>query len=57
VITTGSLDEPWRYPPTYHLGVENSLPWLNIIDDLPRTECKDSPSLIEAYKSVGEEVP
>ncbi|MGI9352315.1 MAG: GFA family protein [Rhizobiaceae bacterium] len=57
VITTGSLDEPWRFPPTYHLGIESSLPWLNVIDDLPRTECKDSPSLVEAYKSVGQEVP
>jgi adenylate cyclase len=57
VITTGSLDEPWKYPPTYHLGVESSLPWLNVVDDLPKTECKDSPSLVEAYHSVGEEVP
>lgn len=57
VITTGSLDDPWRYPPTYHLGIESSLPWLNVVDDLPRTDCKDSPSLVEAYRSVGQEVP
>ena len=57
VVTTGSFDEPWKFPPTYHLGTESSLPWLNVVDDLPRTMCKDSPSLIEAYKMVGEEVP
>ena len=57
VITTGSLDEPWKFPPTYHLGIESSLPWLNVVDDLPRTMCKDSPSLVSAYKAVGQEVP
>lgn len=57
VITTGSFDEPWRFPPTYHLGIESSLPWLKVVDDLPRTQCKDSPSLVEAYRMVGQEVP
>ncbi len=57
VLTTGSLDEPWKFPPTYHLGTESSLPWLKIVDDLPRTKCIDSPSLVDAYRSVGEEVP
>jgi hypothetical protein len=31
VITTGSLDEPWKFLPTYHLGTESSLPWLKNI--------------------------
>lgn len=57
VITTGSLDEPHKFPPTYHLGIESSLPWLHVLDDLPRTSCRDSPSLVEAYRMVGEEVP
>ncbi len=57
VVTTGSLDEPEKFPPTYHLGIESSLPWLKVHDDLPRTACKDSPSLIAAYREVGEEVP
>ena len=57
MVFTASLDEPEKFPPTYHLGIESSMPWLDIHDDLPRTMCKDSPSLIEAYKSVGEEVP
>jgi class 3 adenylate cyclase len=57
VVTTGSFDEPQRFPPTYHLGIESSLPWLKILDDLPKTTCRDSPSLVEAYASVGQEVP
>jgi len=57
MVFTASLDEPEKYPPTYHLGIESTMPWLDINDDLPRTMCQDSPSLIEAYKSVDQEVP
>jgi len=57
VVTTGSFDEPQHFPPTYHLGIESTLPWLNLRDDLPRTTCRDSPSLVEAYRAVGQEVP
>lgn len=57
MIFTATLDEPEKYPPTYHLGIESKLPWMHVHDDLPRTRCTDSPSLIEAYRAVGEEVP
>lgn len=57
MIWTATLDEPEKFPPTYHLGVESAMPWLDIHDDLPRTACKDSPSLIDAYHAVGAEVP
>ena len=57
VVTTGSFDDPQKFPPTYHLGIESALPWLKVLDDLPRTTCQDSPSLVEAYRMVGEEVP
>ncbi len=57
MIFTASLDEPEKFPPTYHLGIESTMPWLDIHDDLPRTMCKDSPSLVEAYRTVDEEVP
>lgn len=57
MIFTASLDEPEKFPPTYHLGIESTMPWLDIHDDLPRTMCKDSPSLVEAYKAVNEKVP
>ena len=57
MVWTASLDEPEKFPPTYHLGVESMMPWLDIHDDVPRTMCKDSPSLVDAYGNVGEEVP
>ena len=57
MVWTASLDEPEKFPPTYHLGVESMMPWLDIHDDLPRTMCKDSPSLVDAYGNVGEKVP
>lgn len=57
MIFTGSFDEPEKYPPTYHLGVESMMPWLDLHDDLPRTRSMDSPSLVDAYHSIGEEVP
>jgi adenylate cyclase len=57
VITTNSMDNPEDFPPTYHLGIESAMPWMLIHDDLPRTCCRDSPSLVDAYHSVGEEVP
>ncbi len=57
VVTTGSFDTPERFPPTYHLGTESMLGWLKVADDLPRTACQDSPSLVEAYHAVGQEVP
>lgn len=57
MVFTASLDEPEDFPPTYHLGIESTMPWLDIHDDLPRTMCKDSPSLIDAYHAVGQEVP
>ena len=57
MIFTASLDEPEKYPPTYHLGIESTMPWLDIHDDLPRTMCKNSPSLVDAYRTVNEEVP
>jgi class 3 adenylate cyclase len=57
MIWTASLDEPEKFPPTYHLGIESTMPWLNIHDDLPRTRCKDSPSLVQAYGAVNEDVP
>ena len=56
LIFTASFDEPENFAPTYHLGIESAMPWLTVQDDLPRTRCKDSPSLIDAYGSVGQEV-
>lgn len=35
-ITTGSLDEPARMPPTLHFWDSKRLPWMHFADDLPK---------------------
>ncbi len=54
LMFTASLDKPEGVVPTYHLGVESAMPWHEVLDDLPRTRCEDSPSLVEAYASAGQ---
>ena len=53
VVPIVTLDKRDEYSPTWHAGVESQIPWLDIRDDLPRTRCEDSPSLQEAWRSVG----
>lgn len=53
VIFTTSLDHPEDYAPAVHGGIESKLPWLEILDDLPRTTCPESRSLQEAWGAVG----
>ncbi len=53
IIFTGSLDAPQGYAPAAHSGIESQMPWLDILDDLPRTRCADSRVLQEAWSSVG----
>lgn len=58
-VKTASLDHPEDFAPTWHLGIESKMPWLEIQDDLPRVRCTDSPELQERWKAVGvsSEVP
>ena len=37
-IALGSLDHPEVHAPTYHIFTADALPWLRIMDDLPRYE-------------------
>jgi class 3 adenylate cyclase len=53
VIFTGSLDKPQDFAPVIHSGSESKVPWLEIVDDLPRTTCAESRVLQEAWSSVG----
>lgn len=53
VFFTSSLDEPQAHAPVAHSGMESRMPWLEILDDLPRTQCADSRSLQAAWSSVG----
>ena len=56
-IYAAGLDNPETLSPTWHLGIESQMPWLNIHDDLPRVRCKDSPDLAEGWASVDLPVP
>jgi len=53
VIFTPSLDEPEKFAPAVHGGMESKMPWLDILDDFPRTTCAESRVLQEAWSSVG----
>jgi adenylate cyclase len=57
MIFTATLDHPEPHVPSYHLGVESALPWLQVLDEMPRTRCEDSPSLIKAYDAVKRSSP
>jgi hypothetical protein len=37
-VTTASLDEPERFPPRDHVWTSHALPWLELVDTLPRHE-------------------
>ena len=52
-IRTASLDHPEDFAPTWHLGIESQMPWLDIHDDLPRTRSEDSPELRRRWDAVG----
>ena len=56
-VLLASLDEPENFVPSWHLGIESQMPWLDVRDDLPRVRCKDSPSIVASWKSVGLPVP
>lgn len=52
-IRTASLDHPEDFAPTWHLGIESRVPWLDIHDDLPRERCEDSPDLHKRWEGIG----
>ncbi|MEJ2178162.1 MAG: adenylate/guanylate cyclase domain-containing protein [Gammaproteobacteria bacterium] len=52
-VHTVSLDEPQKFPPNSHTGMESCLPWHDIHDHLPRTHCEESPQLVEAWEAAG----
>ena len=57
LIYTGSLDNPVPNVPTWHLGVESQMPWLDIQHARKRVRCQDSPDLIEAWAAFDLPVP
>ena len=57
VVLTGSLDNPEPNVPTWHLGVESKMPWLDIHDQKPQIRCKDDPDIVEAWAAFNLPVP
>jgi class 3 adenylate cyclase len=57
LIYTGSLDNPAPNAPTWHLGVESQMPWLDIQHARKRVRCQDSPDLVEAWAAFHLPVP
>jgi adenylate cyclase len=53
VMFTPTLDDPKKYAPAAHSGMESKMPWIEILDDLPRTRTAESRVLQEAWSSVG----
>ncbi len=53
VLFTSCLDTPDEFGPKVHGGIESKMPWLDILDDFPRTTCAESRVLQEAWSSVG----
>lgn len=35
-VNVGALDDPARYPPQKHIHCTSAIPWLRLIDNLPR---------------------
>jgi DNA-binding SARP family transcriptional activator len=56
-VFAAGLDNPETLSPTWHLGVEGQMPWLDIRSDLPRVRCAESPDLVEAWAYYNLPVP
>jgi hypothetical protein len=56
-IHTASLDNPALNAPTWHLGVESQMPWVDIQHARKRVRCQDSPDLVEAWATFNLPVP
>jgi adenylate cyclase len=52
-VRVASLDNPQDFPPTWHVGVESQMPWIDINDNLPRVRSEDAPGIAEAWESAG----
>jgi class 3 adenylate cyclase len=57
LIYTGTLDNPAPNVPTWHLGVESQMPWLDIQQGRKRVRCQESPDVVEAWAAFGLPVP
>ena len=43
VVMTGGFDNPEKFQPNNeHSGIESQVPWLEIVDDLPRKTTRET---------------
>jgi len=52
-IKTASLDNPEKFAPSTHFGVESQLPWHDVHDSLPRIRSEQSPELCDTWEAAG----
>lgn len=57
LIYTGCLDNPAPNVPTWHLGVESQMPWMDIQHARKRVRCQDSPDIVDAWAAFDQPVP
>lgn len=57
LIETGSLDNPAPNVPTWHLGVESQMPWLEMGHAKLRVRCQESPDIVAAWAAFNLPVP
>ncbi len=57
LVHTATLDNPEPNAPTWHLGVESQMPWVDIHHARNRVRCQDSPDLVEAWAAFDLPVP
>ena len=57
VVYTAAFDNPADFTPTVHGGVESQMPWMNILDELPRSPCESSRTLQAAWTVAGVKDP
>lgn len=56
-LTVGSFDDPTRFVPTSHFGVESRHEaWIDT-SDLPGKRCDEHPALVDRWKNAGLNVP
>ncbi len=57
LVHTATLDNPEPNAPTWHLGVESQMPWVDIHHARKRVRCQDAPDLVEAWAAFDLPVP
>jgi hypothetical protein len=56
-IRLAAMDNPADFPPRWHFGIENQMPWLDINDDLPRFSADDDPDMQRRWAAAGRTDP